>query len=228
MPDFLPSRAADLVTWSTNFSTKITAAPTTFGLTAAQATAFAALHTAFATAFQTAQNPDTRSPTNIVAKDQAMASLKANARQLAGIVQKFPATTDEQRSELGLTVPDVDPSPVPVPGSAPGLSVQTVSGRTVRIRLKDTANPDRRGKPAGVSGAAVFSYVGAQPPEDISAWKFEGNTSRTIIDVVFPVTVPPFSRVWLTAFWFNDRKQSGPATSPIDANIGSWVVQVAA
>jgi hypothetical protein len=43
-------------------------------------------------------------------------------------------------------------------------------------------------KPAGVSGASIFSYVGAVPPADMSAWKFEGNTSKTAVQVVFPNT----------------------------------------
>ena len=48
----------------------------------------------------------------------------------------------------------------------------------MRLRLIDPANPTRRGTPAGVRGAAVFSYIGATPPTSLSDWKFEGNVTR--------------------------------------------------
>jgi hypothetical protein len=219
MPDFLPARDAELVTWSTNFNTRVTAAPTTYGLTAAQATAYDALHDAFVAAYNAASSDAGNSTSAIITKDDARAALKANARMLARIVQATPTVTNTQKSDLGLTVRDADPSPIPPPDAAPGLDVVSVSGNTVRIRLHDTANPTRRGRPDGVAGAAVFSYVGAAAPSDPGAWKFEGNTVKTTVDVVFPGATAPGAKVWFTAFWFNPRAQSGPACAPVGTNI---------
>ncbi len=83
------------------------------------------------------------------------------------------------------------------------------------------------GKPAGVSGASIFSYVEATAPSDISAWKFEGNTGKTAV-VVFPNTTAAGATVWLTAFWFNPRKQSGPACTPVSTNVQRGSVSMAA
>jgi hypothetical protein len=70
--------------------------------------------------------------------------------------------------------------------------------------------------------------VGATAAADISAWKFEGNTGRTNVEVVFPSTVAAGAVVWLTAFWFNGRKQSGPACAPVSTNVqGVWVSMAA-
>lgn len=217
--NFIPDREADLVTWSTNFDTLITAAPTTYGLTAAQATAYATKHSAFVAAYQTASDPATRSPSNIVAKDTAKLALVAEARMLARIVQATPSVTAQQKSDLGLTVRDAEPSPIPPPAVAPGIVIVSVSGHTVRVRLQDVSAPTNRGKPAGVSGATVLSYVGDAPPADAGDWKFEGNTGRTVFDVEFPPAVAAGSKVWLTAFWFNPRKQSGPAATPASAYV---------
>jgi hypothetical protein len=218
MASFIPTREASLVTWMANFGSKITSTPTAFGLTAAQATAFGALNTAFVAAYTTAKDPLTRSPANIQAKKTAKVALIANARLLAGIVQKFPAITNAQRSELGLTVHN-SPSPVPPPAFAPGVDVVSVTLNTVRLRLHDTVNPSRRGKPAGVSGASIFSFVGAVAPTEESGWKFEGNASRTVVDVTFTGATAPGAKVWFTAFWFNAKKQSGPASAPVGTNI---------
>ena len=219
MPDYLPSRDADLVTWSINFKTKITATPTDYGLVAAQATAYGVKHDAFVAAHQTANNPDTRSPTNIVAKDVAKVALEDEARMLARIVQATPAVTAAQKSELGLTVRDVDPSPIPPPAEAPSVVVLSTVGRTVRLRLIDALNPTRRGKPAGVAGASVFSYVGESAPAEVADWTFEGNTSRTSFDVAFDAAVANGARVWVTAFWFNPKLQAGPSATPVGTNI---------
>ena len=219
MPDFIPARDSDLVTWSTNFDTRITAAPTTFGLTAAQATAYDALHDAFVAAYNAAANDGSNSTSAIITKNDARVSLVANARLLAAIVQAHPGTTNTMRSDLGLTVRDAAPTPVPPPADAPSIVVVSTSGNTVRVRIIDPANPTRRGKPAGVDGIALFSFVGAAAPTDEAAWKFEGNTTQTAVNVIFPNTTAPGAKVWFTAFYFNQRKQSGPPATPVSTNI---------
>jgi hypothetical protein len=227
MANFLPSREASLVTWSNNFSTLISATPTAFGLTAAQATAFATLNTAWVSAYNTAKNSLTRSPANIITKNAAKKLMIAEARQLAGVIQKFPTITNTQRSELGLNVPNT-PSPVPVPSTSPAMEITSVSAWTVNLKLHDSTLGSKRGKPPGVNGAAVFSFVGATAPVDIGSWKFEGNSGRTKIAVSFDSSNPPGTKVWLTAFWFNGRKQSGPACAPITTNLQGGSVSMAA
>ena len=226
--EFPPGREAELVTFSINFKTKITATPTTFGLTAAQATAYGTLHDAFAAAYATANDPLTRSPANVATKNQAKVNLVANLRLLAGIVQRAPGTTNTMRIELGLPERYTEPTPIPPPGASPLINIKRTEGRTVGIRLIDPTNPTRRGKPPGVFGASVFSYVGATAPADLSAWKFEGSTGRTTVNVEFPSTVAAGATVWLTAFWFNPRKESGPACDPVSANLPGGSVSMAA
>ena len=100
---------------------------------------------------------------------------------------------------------------------------------TVSIRLSDTTSDAKRGKPLGVAGASVFSWTGTGPaPSDIADWKFETNTGKTMLEVSFPSTLMAGSKVWLTAFWFNGRKESGPACAAISVNLpGGGVSQAA-
>lgn len=217
MPGFLPSRDSELVTWSLNFSTRITATPTAFGLTAPQATAYGALHDAFVAAYNVSSAEATNSTSAVLTKNTARTSLTANARMLAGIVQKYPAITDAQRADLGLNV-KASPAPVPPPALAPDIDIVSVAGNTVRIKLHNSATL-HRAKPTGVKGAAVFSFVGPVAPSTEAAWTFQGNTTQTVIDVEFPAETPPGSKVWFTAFWFNPRAQSGPAASPVSTNV---------
>lgn len=220
--DYLPSREADLLQWSVNFNARINASPMNYGLSVAQAAAYTTLHDAFAAAYTAANEPITRTAATIATKNSAKEALIRGAggiRELAGIVQAFPGTTDTERIELGLTVRDTEPTPVPPPATAPTLSVISTLARVVKVRLRDAENPDRRGKPTGVSGAALFTFVGETPPSDPLQWSFLFNTSRTVFDVQFPSTVAGGSKVWLTAFWFNPRKESGPASAAVSTRI---------
>lgn len=220
---------AELYTGSQNFSTKITATPTAFGLVAAQATAYASLNSAWGTSYLLAVDPETRTKGAIAAKNQARANLRKMASDLAKIIDGTATVTDAQRLDLGLNV-RATPAPIPAPSQAPNLDVVSRTGTTVQIKLHDGAGTRRR-KPAGVQGAAVFSHVGsggATPPADLSNWKFEGNTTRTKIDVQFDAALAPGTVVWLCAFWFNPRAQAGPGCTPVSAILAGGGMQMAA
>ena len=114
---FLPDKDAALLAWSLNFSTLITATPTAYGLVAADATAYAALHTAFATAMA-ACDPGVRNKAAVADKNDARTALKDSARLLAKRVAGTPSVTDAQKFELGLNVP-ATPTPIPAPDGVP-------------------------------------------------------------------------------------------------------------
>lgn len=225
--DFLPAREAELVTWSINFDTKITAAPTNYGLTVVLADNYNGLHEAFIAAYNMANDPLTRSPANIAAKNSAKEALIEYARMLARIVQATPGMPPAEKESLGLNPRTNEPSPVPVPDEAPTLDVVEREGTTVRVKLHDGSG-SRRGKPDGVAGASVFSYVGPTPPAEVSDWKFVENTTRTVIDVTFAAELAPGTVVWLTAFWYNPRAMSGPGCTPVSAILAGGGMSMAA
>jgi len=222
---FFPNADAAALAWAQHFSSMITASATTYGLTAAQATAYAALVTSYQTALA-ASEPTVRSKTTTAAKNQAKATLKLSSTQLANIIYGQPTVTDAQKIALGLTV-RATPTPVPPPGNPPSLDIVSVVGRTVKIRVHNDAS-SKRARPAGVTGTTVFSYVGATPPADITAWVFQGSNSRTVVDVAFDSTVAPGSAVWLTAFWYNGKGQAGPACAPVSTYLAGGSVSMAA
>ncbi len=227
--DYLPSREADLLAWTNSFSSQITADPVVFGLDAIQATTLATLLSDFQATYDAATNNNTRTPAIIVAKRDAKNALIAKIRELAAIIQADPSVTDQQKSGLGLTVRDSEPTPVPVPKTRPGIQIFSSVGRSVTIKLSDVENPDSRGKPEGVDGATVLTFLGSTPPapEDIPAWTFQGNTGRTSLTVNFDPSVESGTTAWFTAFWFNTRKQSGPATLPVSTQIPGSLPQAA-
>jgi hypothetical protein len=206
---FLPDRDTALLAWSLNFSSLITSTPTAYGLVAADATAFALLHTGYATALA-ACDPGQRNKSAVATKNSAKASLKTSARLLANKINGTASVTDAQKLELGLTV-RAQPSPIPPPAFAPAVDLVSVVGRTVRIHIHDSQEANRRGRPVNVKGASVFSFVGAEPPAGPDGWKAEGITNMTKVDIAFPESVAAGAQVWITAQWgdypFIDRLQ---------------------
>lgn len=225
--NFYQGTDAGLLEGSANFSTLITGAFATYGLTTGQASAYATLNTTYASAYHAAKDPGTRTSVTVSAKNAARLALRSSARLLAAIIKATPTVTNSQLLALGLSVHST-PMPIPAPTDAPALDVASVNAWTVKIKLHDATSGSKRGKPPGVSGASVFTYVGATPPADLASWQFEGNTGRVNFDVLFPNTIAPGVKVWLTAFWFNGRKQAGPTCSPISTNLPGGSVSMAA
>jgi len=225
---YLPSREGDLLAWTSNFSTQIGALadPTVIGITATDVTDYATLQADFATKYAAAVDPSTRGGATVLAKNEAKEAIVADSRRLAMAITNHPGTTDQQRYDLGLTVRDTQPTPVPVPSESPVIDITSVQGHRINLRLHNGESTSRA-KPTGVVGATLFSYVGDAPPSDLSAWKFEGNVTRTILKLDMPSSVEPGSKVWITAFWFNTKSESGPATSPVSTYLGGGLSQAA-
>lgn len=229
VPVFPPTRENDLLEWSDNFSALITATPTIYGLTAAQASAFDALNSAWRSAYETANRPTTNSQASTIAKNQAKLEMLRGtngAWELVDIVQNFPGTTDAMRGDLGLRLKN-PPTPIPAPANAPVLAIVATLNRVVKMTLRDSKEQNRRGKPEGVDGATIVYHVGPSAPLDPSQWVFAMNTSKTTVDVDLPAGVPANSQVWFTAMWFNQRKQTSPPATPQSTVIGGGMAMAA-
>ena len=214
---YLPSTDLALLSWAQNFYAVANPIATSLGLTSAQLTAFNTLVTGYQTSLA-ACDPGVRNKSSVLAKNTARTNLKNSARLLARIVDGQAAVTNATKALLGLNVRAM-PTPIPPPAFPPQVDIVSVVGRVVKIRMHNSETGGRRGKPVNVKGAAVFSYVGATAPTDPTLYKFEGNTTLTVVDVTFPSTVAAGATVWITAMWFNERTQSGPAATPAQAVI---------
>lgn len=217
----------ELLAYVQNMSEKLTLSPTTYNCTAPMAVSYAGYVDAFASAMA-AIDPNDRSKTLVNIKNAARTDVKYQTNLIINQVNASATVTTAQKMELGIN-PRAIPTPQPVPASEPTLKVLSVDKWSVTARLSDSVDVAKRGKPVGVIGAAVYSYVGETPPADLSAWKFEGNVGKVKILVNFPTTLAPGTRVYLTAQWFNGRKQAGPACDPVPTNLqGGSVSSMAA
>jgi len=192
-------------------------ADTFVGISSGQATTFSGLNSSWNAAYVLANADATRSPMNVELKNVAKTAMVKNARLLSGIIQNFPATTNAQRIDLGLSQRGTPKVPIPPPSMSPGITVTAVNGRIVSLRFSDPTDPTRRGKPPAVHSISVFSFVGDEAPIETRLFKFEGTVNTMETNVEFPATVAPGAKVWFTAFFANPRSESGLACAPISA-----------
>lgn len=223
---FLPRSDLGLQQWSATFLAGIQPAPIPLGLTAALVTAYQGYHNTYSTALA-ACDPAIRTKAATASKNQARANLKLDAKLLANIIEGQAGVTDAQKIALGLNV-RAHPSPTPIPSDPPVIEVIKVTGWSVEARLHDVSTGKKRGKPNGVIGASLFSFTGESAPTDIAGWKFEGNTGKTLVTINFPSTLAAGTKVWISAFWFNGAKKSGPACPPVSTNLQGGSVAMAA
>lgn len=229
MASYLPLTDGGLLNWSANFSAQLAGMdPTKVGITVEQAAAYAALQTDYATKYAAAINPETRGSATVLAKNDARKLLIPESRKLAMAANNYPGTTDQRRHDLGLTIRETDPSPVPVPSTMPRITFLPSNGLTVQFKVNDV-DETKRGRPPEAAAALIYTFVGETAPTDIRQWQFQGPTTKVVNTVTFPEGTPAGSTTWYTALWVNRKMQPGPASQPVSINIaGGGVSQKAA
>ena len=216
--NFYHGRDATVVSGSANFAAILTADAAALGLLPAQATAFGLLNTALQSAYTAAVTPETRTPVAIEQKNLAVKQMRAAAIPLARQIVGNPAVTDAQLVALGL-LPRTVPTTRPATMTAPEVDAVDVDGRIVTLRVRQAGVVESNARPLGSAGAYIFSYVGATPPADPNAYKFEGLCTRRTVRVVFPNDVPGGATAWIAAAWVSQRGQRGYACNPVSVTI---------
>jgi hypothetical protein len=214
--DTVPITDPGLLEFVDNFYRVIAAAPVSFGIGDAVIEQLETLRDDYSAKLQAAIDPPTRGQRTVFLKNQSKAALLSLTRKMAQQIGRTMSVTDAQRQELGLPILDKPRHSVPVPTTSPVLEVTKTSGRTVTLELK--AGKSKRGKPAKVAGASIFSYTGEQAPETAEGWVFLTNTTRTTVEIPFGPS-DQGDTVWITAFWYNSKAQSGPANPGISIEL---------
>jgi hypothetical protein len=226
--DYIPGREAEQVNFVGNFAAVVTLKAAALGVPLPLAASNQAAADDYAAAYATATDPATRTAAAVADKSDKRRASVASTRRVAAVVRANPDLGPHVMADLGLRPRDARHSPSPAPEAPPAVNVLSVFGCTARVRLTDPANPARRGKPDHVAGAQVFSHVGETAPANLSDWTNEGNTGRTALDLVFPPTLEPGARVWITARWFGPRFQNGPTAPPVTTRLPGGAALAAA
>lgn len=175
---YIPSTDAGFDSWLTNFSTLITGAPATFGLISGDAVIIAAQQTAYHGAFVTANDPSTRTPAAVSAKDAAKAAALAVVRPYAVGISVNPGVTDEDKTAVGVTVRKLVPSPIPTPTAVPQVSFVSAVPLTTTLQVRNTATPTSKAKPFGAIGVEMWMAIGTTAAVDPDQLSYVGSFTK--------------------------------------------------
>jgi hypothetical protein len=209
--DYMPTTGEKMAAFSTNFAAIVNEEFEQFAIPRADATLYVTKAADFVAKLAAATNPTTRGKMTIEAKDLAMREIVELTRKFAKQITGLMTTTNAMRTRLGLPSPAEHRTPVPAPGTAP-FPKYAVDGRSVIWEMLQAAN--KRGKPKGVVGSMIWTYLGEVPPEDTNLWQFTMATSETKVTLPFPPSQTS-DVVWVTCNWKNAKEQTGPASLPV-------------
>lgn len=165
---YIPNTDADFDTWLQNFASVIAGAPSTYFLTAGDATSISIQATAFDAAYVLATGGGTRGPSTIADKDAARTTAEQVVRPYASTIAGNPAISNMDKVAVGVTVRSTTKTPVPPPSTAPVLSLVSAIAGALNFQYRDATTPLLKTKPFGVIGLQLnvaFGTVPAVSPE---------------------------------------------------------------
>jgi hypothetical protein len=183
--NYIPPSDSGFSDWIQNFSTLITADPTSYGLVAGDATAIAAQNTAYQAAYSLANDPSTRTPVTVAAKDAAKATALSTVRPYAQQINLNAAVTNDQRAALGITIRKTVPTPVPPPATAPIISMLSNMPLLATLAYRDPMTPTSKAKPYGVIGVQVFASIGTVAATDPAQAIYQQTATKSPFGLAF-------------------------------------------
>lgn len=218
----VPLKDSLLVPFSTGFERLISLEPQRYGLTVGQAQAYAALSGSYLAAVRELEDlraSGVWSRAQTAARDAARAALVAYARMLYAFVQADGRVSDADKATLGIHLRTGRKARVERPDVRPAVGVVSVVGHTVTVRVRQSAESVKRGKPRGAIAAWVYSFAGEDYPSNETGWRFAGACTNGTHAFAVPGSVAGGTRLWVCAAWVNRRGELGPLSAAISTNV---------
>lgn len=213
---YMPGKIAEQVSFSANFSQKISEPGFEVGLSPAQIAAFGTVNGTLQAAWSVADDPEQRTRVAVANLHTALRNMKAMVSDYVSIIQGNSTVTDGQKEALRITIRKTHQTPIPAPETEPFIQLVSVKGRVVTIELRQEQN--KRGRPKMVTGASIFTATGETAPFSYEGWQYNHQTSKTTTKIDFGPSETG-GTVWISAFWFNAKSQTGPASLPISVSL---------
>jgi len=210
---YIPQKQSLYDAWMLNFTTLLTANAALYGQTAGVAAGCAAAYATWHAAYLLTTSSSTKTKSTVAAKDAAKAACSLVVRPVAMAIRNNLGVSNSDKSNLGLTIVDQTPTPVPPPATSPMLDVLGATPLQHTIRFHDQNTPTSRAKPAGVFFGELHAAVSATVVSDPNTLPVNQYVTKQPIAVTWQQ-----ADVGKTAYyamrWVNRRGQVGP-WSPI-------------
>lgn len=220
---YIPPTDADFDAWLLNFTTLLTAAPATYGLTAPDAVACAAQYTAWHPAYLLAIDPSTRTSVTVAAKDAARVTAEQVLRPFAIQISLNQAVLPGDKVAIGVNLPNNTPVPIPPPLTFPQLSFRSAEPLVHILQWQDSGLGTGKKKPFGAIGCELYRSIGTVPATDPDQADYSGTFTKSPLRSTFtPAQVGKvctyFAR-WITRSGPGGVAQTGPWSAPLTVSV---------
>lgn len=220
---YIPTQDANFDTWLLNFTTLLTAAPATYGLTAPDAVICAAAYTAWHPAYLAAIDPSTRTPVTVATKDAQRVAAEATIRPYAIRISLNGSVTPGDKTAIGVNLPNPTRVPIPPPTTFPQLAFDSAAPLVHVLRYQDSGLGTGKRKPYGAFGMQLFRAIGTVPAVDPAQAVFHQVATKAPLRVTFDAAdvgkqCTYFAR-WQTRSGPGGEAQFGPWSAPLTVAI---------
>jgi hypothetical protein len=211
----IPRRDAEAIAWMEQKGASLAAQPN-LAIDSNTVINCAATISAFRSAIKAQEEAEAVLRDTVRRKTEARAHAESALRTLAGHL-RVAALRDPSVLQLldlgdGKSRTRVQPAKAP-----PQVSVESVSGRTLRINFR--RNSQTKAKPEGMFGAEIWVKVGGDPPLFESECQHLATATRTpfLLKAFRPDQVGQTAHLMVR--WVNRRGEPGPFSGPVSATI---------
>lgn len=220
---FFPQGDADFTAWGDRFNGYVQANFAALGLSAAEATGLNSAWVSFRIKYLIHVKARADASAAYQEKARTRRAFEALLRPAVRRIQTFAATTDAQRGELGITIPDRTRTRAAAPTTRPIVKVDFSLRLTHRIAFADEATPQRRSKPKGVMGAEVWvklAVLGDAPPTGPADLRFLLLATRSPAIAEYGGADAGKTAHYMVR-WLSRRGEPGPWSETASATVGA-------
>jgi len=189
MGSYIPTNEAERILWLGNFNTWVQANGTSHGLTAAELTELGALVSDADNAVNDNVAKQAVAKASTASKNNALGAATALSRDFAQRIQHDPNTTDGDRAEAGLTIPDHEPTKSDdediLSVTPPAIELDFSQRQQITIHWGPNPQDERHnGKPEGVMGCEIQYHRGGLPATESEWTVLETDTESPLTHIV--------------------------------------------
>jgi hypothetical protein len=220
VPDFIPTRKADKMSWLLNNAAYAAANAAALGVPAARADLYLATVAAAQAAAAAADAAADAARSALTLENEKLADAVALAREIAAMVQANPAVSNPQRGSGGWRVHDTSRTPLPPPTAIPAAVLRPGTQWAQPIAIVVPADPTSRARPEGVDAWQVFLFVGDAAPTDVTGCRLVGQTTRPTFTIPFG-PADAGRTAWILVRGVSNKGGAGPLSAAVPVTIAS-------
>ena len=206
---YIPPKDNAFAVWAENFAAVLAINYAAYGLAASDAASISAANATWQAAYAVATTDSTRTKVTVAAKDLARNQCKALMRGYAGVIQANSGITQDQKADLGLTIRDPHPTPVPTPTTSPLLTIVGATPGELTVRYADQNTPASRAKPSGAIALQMFAAASATVITDPNTLPLKDTFTKNPTAITFDSS-DAGKTAYIAARWITRRGLVGP------------------